>query len=63
MNYCYDILCSVDSDKVLSEKQENIEELKVKVKELKMKLEDETKMSKAKTRDIEQLTRQKKGKL
>ena len=28
-----------------------------------MKLEDETKMSKAKTRDIEQLTRQKKGKL
>ena len=58
MNYCYDILCSVATDKVLSEKQGNIEKLKV--EELRTKLEDETKMSKAKTREIEQLARQKK---
>lgn len=62
MHYGYNISCSVATDKVPSEKQE-IKGLIIRVEELKMKLEDETKISKVKTIEIEQLTKQKKGKL
>ena len=56
----YIVICSVTTI-VLTEKQEKMNQLSREVEELREELKVETKMSKAKTKEIEQLTSQKEG--